>query len=150
RRLARYSAPVNGRPFAAMTSSDFIALGFLPHVASARALLATPPPRVSDGASAAGDTTTNLLGNTRRPGARLYCTPGCPYLRNTARRHFAYNSWRDCAAASPMKDTPSGAGNGWNTTNVRPNASASRRTTDRLPIETVGIGRDHTMLEVDA
>src|SRR5262249_17004405 len=42
-----------------MTSSDFIALGFLPHVASARALLATPPPRVSNGASAAGDTLIN-------------------------------------------------------------------------------------------
>src|SRR5262249_11845900 len=36
RRLARYSAPVNGRPFAAITSSAFIGLGFLPHIASAR------------------------------------------------------------------------------------------------------------------
>src|SRR5262249_42341958 len=55
-----------------------------------------------------------------------------------ARRHFAYNSSRDCAAASPMNDTPSGAGNGWNTTNVRPNASGSRRTTDRLPLKPSG------------
>src|SRR5262249_5862272 len=77
---------------------------------------------------------TNLLGHTRCPAARLYYTPGCPYLRKMARRHFAYNSSCDCAAASPMNDTLSGPGNAWNNNNVRPNASSSSRTTDRPPL----------------
>src|SRR5262249_15771023 len=33
-----------------------------------------------------------------------------------------------------------GAGNGWNTAKVRPNASGSRRTTDRLPLKPSGLG----------
>src|SRR5215471_4006596 len=155
RRLARYSAPVNGRPFATMTSSDFIALGFLPHVASARALLATPTRRVSDGASAAGNTLINRADDKL---ARQYAPS-----RGAIVLHAGLSVSAEYGAAAlriqliawlrrGIPDERHAERCRQRMEHCQSKAQRKRQSSHHgsSPFETVGIGRDHTMLEVDA
>src|SRR5262249_58984943 len=138
-----------------MTSSDFIALGFLPHVAAGRSFSATPPPRVSDGVSAADDTLINRADDKL---ARQYAPS-----RGAIVLHAELSVSAEHGAAALriqlIARLRRGIPNERHAERCRQRMEHYQRKAQRKrqsshhgssPFETVGIGRDHTMLEVDA
>src|SRR5262245_14983345 len=120
-----------------------------------RALLATPPPRVSDDASASGDT---LIDRADDKLARQYA----PSRRAIVLHAGLSVSAEDGAAALRIQliaRLRRGIANERHGERCRKRMEHYQRKAQRKrqsshhgssPFETVGIGRDHTMLEVDA